>query len=398
MSLPRKQIPIIIQIITGKPDFQTEKNGYLLPIPKDMAEVWSEFDIACMNRAIGLAERGRGQVSPNPPVGCVLVLNGRIIAEGWHNHLGDLHAEQAAIADAESRGVTTEGAMAYVTLEPCNHFGLTPPCTQALLWAGVKDVIVATRDPNPMVRGEGIKVLLDAGISVREGLLGTKARLQMQSFMNWCEHRRPLVTLKAAMDVNGVIDGNFSGRFTSEISLDAAHRLRRHCDAIVVGVNTVVKDNPQLNIRRVPLGQSQQPLRIVLDRSLRTPKSAILLTDGGETIIVHSLSDSQGVTLPSGNNGVNLNALLDHLGDRGIQDILVEGGASVWKQFLEEKLVDRAIIIQSSVELGEGPKANLDATLMENAGLNMIGTSNWGGDNVKFWSRSNLEWPSNEWP
>ena len=137
-----------------------------------MVEDWSDFDIACMERALELAELGRGQVSPNPPVGCVLANNGVILSEGWHDHLGDLHAEQAAIADAEAKSVATEGCVAYVTLEPCNHFGRTPPCTQALLWAGVAEVIIAARDPNPTVRGQGIQSLLDAGIRVREGLLG----------------------------------------------------------------------------------------------------------------------------------------------------------------------------------------------------------------------------------
>ena len=198
---------------------------------------WSEFDVSCMKQALELAEHGRGQVSPNPPVGCVLTRNGGVIAVGWHDHLGDLHAEQAAIANAEWRGVTTEGCTAYVTLEPCNHFGRTPPCTQALLWAGVKEVVVATRDPNPTVRGEGIQVLLDAGIVVREGLLSDEAQTQMQAFMHWCESKRPLVTLKAAMDANGVVDGEAPGRFTSEESLNGAHRLRRQCDAILVGVN-----------------------------------------------------------------------------------------------------------------------------------------------------------------
>ena len=363
-----------------------------------MDSLWSEFDIACMRRALELAERGRGQVSPNPPVGCVLVRGGQIIAEGWHDHLGDLHAEQAAIADAETRSVATESCIAYVTLEPCNHFGRTPPCTQALLWAGVGEVVVATRDPNPTVRGEGIQVLLDAGILVREGLLAAEAETQMQAFMHWCEYKRPLVTLKAAMDVNGVVDGDLPGRFTSNESLDAAHRLRRQCDAILVGVNTIIRDNPTLNIRRVPLGHSSQPLRIVLDRTLRIPMDANVLTDGEETILVHIQLDSRGVALPAGDGGADLNALLDHLGDRGIQELLIEGGPIVWKHFLDEKLVDRAIIIQSSTSLGDGPNSGLENTKLTNSGLERIGDIDWGGDLVTLWTRANLPWPSHAWP
>jgi diaminohydroxyphosphoribosylaminopyrimidine deaminase/5-amino-6-(5-phosphoribosylamino)uracil reductase len=360
---------------------------------------WSEFDIACMERAIELAERGRGQVSPNPPVGCVLAQSGRIIAEGWHDHLGDLHAEQAAIADAEARSVATEGCTAYVTLEPCNHFGRTPPCTQALLWAGVGQVVVAARDPNPTVRGEGIQVLLDAGISVREGLLREEAHIQMQGFMHWCEHKRPLVTLKAAMDVNGVVDGDSPGRFTSEESLDAAHRMRRNADAILVGVNTIIRDNPSLNIRRVPLGKSNQPLRVVLDRTLRIPHDSNVLTDGGETVLVHTQQDSRGVALPADRlGGADLNALLDHLGDRGAQELLVEGGPKVWKHFLDEKLVDRAIIIQSPNQLGDGPKSGLEHNVLVESGLEMIDQKKWGGDTVTLWTRPHLPWPSQGWP
>ena len=376
----------------------TENNGYLVPLRTGMDDLWSEFDIACMGRALELAERGRGQVSPNPPVGCVLAQGGKIIAEGWHDHLGDLHAEQAAIADAEMRSVATEGCTAYVTLEPCNHFGRTPPCTQALLWAGVGEVIIATRDPNPTVRGAGIQVLLDAGIIVREGLLAVEAQTQMQAFMHWCECKRPLVTLKAAMDANGVVDGESPGRFTSEESLDHAHRLRRQCDAILVGVNTIIRDDPTLNIRRVPLGHRSQPLRIVLDRALRIPLDAGVLNDGGETVLAHIQQDSRGVALPSGDGGADLNALLDHLGDRGVQELLIEGGPIVWKHFLDEKLVDRAIIIRSSAVLGDGPNSGLDDTVLCNSGLNMIGETDWGGDSVTLWTRANLSWPSQDWP
>jgi diaminohydroxyphosphoribosylaminopyrimidine deaminase/5-amino-6-(5-phosphoribosylamino)uracil reductase len=363
-----------------------------------MENQWSEFDIACMRRALELAEQGRGQVSPNPPVGCVLANDGVIIAEGWHDHLGDLHAEQAAIADAEKRGVATEGSVAYVTLEPCNHFGRTPPCTQALLWAGVGEVIIAARDPNPTVRGEGVQVLLDAGIDVREGLLQSDAQTQMQAFMHWCEFKRPLVTLKAAMDSNGVVDGKKSGRFTSNESLDAAHRLRRQCDAILVGVNTIIRDNPTLNIRRVPIEKSSQPLRVVLDRNLRIPSDANVLNDEGETVLVHIQQDERGVALPPGVSGADLNALLDHLGDRGVQELLIEGGPKVWRHFLDESLVDRAIIIQSPVTLGDGPKSGFSNLDLSNAGLSLIESRNWGEDSVAFWSRSNLSWPHQDWP
>jgi diaminohydroxyphosphoribosylaminopyrimidine deaminase/5-amino-6-(5-phosphoribosylamino)uracil reductase len=369
---------------------------------------WSELDVVCMERALKLAERGRGQVSPNPPVGCVLVREGRIIAEGWHDHLGDLHAEQAAIADAEAKGEPTEGSTAYVTLEPCNHFGLTPPCTQALLWAGVGEVIVATRDPNPTVRGQGIEVLLEAGLVVREGLLQDAARRQMQSFMHWCKTRRPIVTLKVAMDVNGIVDAaeGEAERFTSEQSLDAAHRLRRCADAIIVGVNTIIQDNPQLDVRRVELSQGNNPLRVVLDRTLRIPVDSQVMSDGNPTLIVHAGPNESDafahsknistVALPDGSGGADLTALLDPLGDKGVQEVLIEGGPHVWQQFLNEGLVDRAIIIHSPVTLGEGLHAGIDTVSLSQ--LEQVGTIDWGGDSVDLWTRTEMQWPDNNWP
>ena len=363
-----------------------------------MAEGWSDFDVACMRRALELAELGRGQVSPNPPVGCVLANNGVILSEGWHDHLGDLHAEQAAIADAEAKSVATEDCVAYVTLEPCNHFGRTPPCTQALLWAGVGEVVIAARDPNPTVRGQGIQALIDAGVRVRVGLLESEAQRQMQSFMHWCTCKRPLVTLKAAMDTNGVVDGESPGRFTSDTSLDAAHRMRRHCDAILVGVNTIIRDNPSLNVRRIPLGKSEQPLRVILDRTLRITNEATVLMDGGDTIVVHTQQTDRGVMLPSGSGGVDLSALLDHLGDNGIQELLVEGGPIVWGQFIDEQLVDRAIVIQAPTDLGEGPMSGINDSKLIDAGLEMIEQVTWGDDSVQFWTRPNLPWPADFWP
>ena len=188
--------------------------------------MWTKEDEAFMQHALDVAERGRGRVAPNPLVGCVLVKEGEIIAEGWHDHLGGLHAEQMAIHDAEAKGKSPNGATAYVTLEPCNHYGRTPPCTEALLWSGVQHVIVAHPDPNPTVRGKGFQVLRDAGITVESGLLEQQAAEQMKPFLHWCEHRRPIVTVKLAVDANGSVDDRSEApqRFTSEACLDEVHR------------------------------------------------------------------------------------------------------------------------------------------------------------------------------
>ena len=159
-----------------------------------------------MRLALDLGSRGGYRVMPNPRVGCVLVRDGEVIAEGWHDHIGGLHAEQMAIAAAESRGVETQGSTAYVTLEPCNHFGRTPPCTEALLWAGIERVVIGALDPNPTVRGDGANTLIENGISVSTGSLENECVEQMGPFMHWCDKRRPMVLLKAATDFNGNTD------------------------------------------------------------------------------------------------------------------------------------------------------------------------------------------------
>ena len=323
-----------------------------------------EPEVQFMARAIEIAERGLARVSPNPPVGCVLVRDGRIIAEGWHDRIGNLHAEQAAIADAEERGEPTEGATAYVTLEPCNHFGRTPPCTQALLWAGIDSVIIAAKDPNPNVRGHGIGALEEAGIKVEYGLLEKEAELQMQAFMRWCHHRRPIVTLKMAVDAKNRIDVNEgdSARFTTEKSLQFAHALRRQTDAILVGSGTVVRDDPSLTIRHVPLDGAKQPLRIVLDQRGRISLDAKIWNQEAPTLHIHGIEyiktppDIESVTITNLNENKGLNDLLDFLGDRGIQELLIEGGAQIWTSFLKAGLVDRLIHIRSESEIGEGPR------------------------------------------
>ncbi|MAW23039.1 MAG: riboflavin biosynthesis protein RibD, partial [Euryarchaeota archaeon] len=267
--------------------------------------MWTKEDETFMQRALDIAERGRGRVAPNPLVGCVLVKEGEIIAEGWHDHLGGLHAEQMAIHDAESKGKSPNGSTVYVTLEPCNHYGRTPPCTQALMWAGIKKAVIAHYDPNPTVRGQGVEVLKNAGIEVETGLLEAEAAVQMREFLYWCEHRRPIVTVKLAVDKNGSVDdrSQAAGRFTSEGCLDAVHQLRKECDGILVGVETIIRDNPSLNIRRVP--SERQPLRVVIDPNGRIPQDSNVLTDGGETMV---LSDDFS----------NLPALLNRLGDMEI--------------------------------------------------------------------------------
>lgn len=337
--------------------------------------MWTKEDEAFMQHALDVAERGRGRVAPNPLVGCVLVKKGEIIAEGWHDHLGGLHAEQMAIHDAESKGRSPNGATAYVTLEPCNHYGRTPPCTEALLWSGVKHVIVAHADPNPTVRGKGFQVLRDAGISVESGLLEREAAEQMKPFLHWCEHRRPMVTVKLAIDANGSVDDRSeeAQRFTSEACLDEVHRLRMDCDAILVGAETIERDNPSLTVRRFET--ERQPLRVILDPKERTNQEATVYTDGYDTIQVGA--DYNGL-LP----------LLNRLGDMEKQRLLIEGGPKTIHSFLSEELVDEFYLVQSNVVHHEPVPSNIDAHRLTQSGLTLDHTETWGEETVQVWIRT----------
>ncbi len=365
-----------------------------------------ENNVRFMQYALNIAEKGVGRVSPNPPVGCILVQGDRIIAEGWHNQIGDLHAEQAAIADAEIKGENTEGCIAYVTLEPCNHFGRTPPCTQALLWAGVSKVVIASRDPNPNVRGKGIDALLAAGVDVEIGILENDANVQMQSFLNWCQFRRPLITLKMAVDVNNKVDNHETSarRFTSQSSLQYAHALRRQSDAILVGSQTVIRDNPSLTIRMVNKDGASNPMRIILDTRGEIDKHANIWNNDATTIKIHgnfnekSIDGVESISMPSVTEQRNPADLLDLLGDRGIQELLVEGGPSVWTSFLENGVVDRVIHIRSEVDLGDGPEMELTDELLAINNLILISKFMSERDEISVFTRKGIELPHQSWP
>lgn len=317
-----------------------------------------------MQRALDVAERGRGNVRPNPLVGCVLAKDDEIIAEGWHDHLGGLHAEQMAIHDAEDNGHNTNGSTAYVTLEPCNHYGRTPPCTEALLWAGISEVVIAHKDPNPVVRGNGISELIDAGMKVRCGLLEEKANLQMREFLYWCENRRPWVTVKIATDKNGSVDdlSKNAARFTSHECLTKVHELRKDSDAILVGANTIVRDNPSLTVRLVET--DNQPLRVIIDPNKKIEDDATVLTDGYAT--KHLTTEFRG-----------LESMLDMLGDLQIQRLLVEGGPITINHFLENNLVNEFILVRSDIEHNDPviAKFNLES-------FTKIKETNWGNECV----------------
>jgi len=357
-----------------------------------------EEDENYMLQALEIAQKGRWRVMPNPLVGCVIVKEGEIIAKGWHDHIGGLHAEQMAIADAEDKGISLQGATAYITLEPCNHFGRTPPCTEALLWAGIKKVVIGALDPNPTVRGGGLEMLQKEDFKVKNGVLEELCEEQMESFMHWCRNRRPLVTLKAATDINERIDGakdKPAKRFSSDESLKLVHELRADSMAILVGVNTVIRDDPELTVRGPELGPREAPIRVVVDPNNRIPSNCKLMENGkAQTILIQnkyfdSKEDKGHVerVVISENKEIEVSKILDMLGDRKIQSLLVEGGKDTWVRFLESGLVDKAQLCVSNIELEGESGEKFGSNYLSENGLKEYKIINLGKDNVTLWNK-----------
>ena len=289
-----------------------------------------------MRRALELAERGRYSVSPNPMVGCVLVRDGKIIGEGWHFRAGEPHAEVKALQAAED----PRGATMYVTLEPCAHEGRTPPCTDIVTSSGIKRVVVATRDPHDIVNGRGIERLRYAGIDVAIGVLKDDARRLNEKFLHAVTTKRPFVLLKTAMTFDGKMAtvARDSRWISSEASRAKSLELREEYDAILVGAGTISADDPQLT-RRLDWNRSITPwCRIVLDRRRMVPATARVLNDGGGAL--HVTDD------------VDLDALLADLYRRGIQSLIVEGGASVAAEFLQRRLWQKMIAFVAPMVVG----------------------------------------------
>jgi diaminohydroxyphosphoribosylaminopyrimidine deaminase/5-amino-6-(5-phosphoribosylamino)uracil reductase len=316
-----------------------------------------------MKRTLQLARRGMGKVSPNPMVGAVIVRAGKIIAEGWHRKFGADHAERDAINKASGN---VRGATLYVNLEPCCHQGKTPPCVDALIERGVKQVVIWTLDPNPLVNGKGAQILRDHGIEVIEGVLEQEARLLNEVYFYHTQTGLPFVMVKYAQSLDGRIatSRGDSHWISSEASRKFAHRLRAQHDAIMVGIGTVLADDPQLTVRLV---KGSNPLRICLDSTLRIPLNAQILRDDGETLIVTTETSAQGeiealhkqgaevLIAQKGQDGrVELKSLMKQLAERGVSSLLVEGGKEVITSLLKERLVNRMVIITAPLILGKG--------------------------------------------
>jgi diaminohydroxyphosphoribosylaminopyrimidine deaminase/5-amino-6-(5-phosphoribosylamino)uracil reductase len=324
-----------------------------------------------MQRAFQLAEHGRGTVSPNPMVGCVLVTDGRIVGEGWHQHYGGPHAEAHAVRDAIRRGNESllSEVTAYVTLEPCSHFGKTPPCAGLLIEKKIKRVVIANDDPNPLVAGRGIATLREAGIKVESGLLTTFGTKLNARFFTYFAKKRPYVILKWAETADGFIakeDGS-PIQISNIYSSTRVHRWRSEEDAILVGRQTALTDNPRLNVR---LWNGHDPVRVVLDRSLSLP-SSLHIYDQSQPTIVYNYEQQNGIGEVPERYAVNhavsydilkknndeLNQVLTDLHNRKIQSVLVEGGAQVLQAFIQAGLWDEIRRCQGKDLLGSGIKA-----------------------------------------
>lgn len=318
-----------------------------------------------MRQALRLAAKGRGFTSPNPMVGALLVQQGAVIGQGFHERVGAPHAEVNALRNA---GDQARGATLYVTLEPCNHHGRTPPCTRAVLEAGVARVFIGMLDPNPRVSGGGTQFLQSQGVQVLTGVLETECRQINQAFIKHMTTGMPLVTLKAATTLDGRIAtrSGDSRWISSPVSRRFVHRLRCELDAILVGIGTALSDDPMLTARDVRK-PCRQPVRVILDRDLRLPLTSQLVTTvelAPVWVACHEAALPQkrqalidaGVevlVLPSGEHGVDLGALLLELGRRGISSLLVEGGGRVLGAFLEEHLADEFHFFYAPKILGD---------------------------------------------
>ena len=324
----------------------------------------NDLDEKFMREALRQARKGMGQTSPNPTVGAVIVRNGKVLSTGYHREAGLPHAEVEAL---NKLGAKATGDTLYVTLEPCNHYGRTPPCTEAIVSSGIKRVVVGMKDPNPGVSGGGCEFLRDNGIQVKAGVLETECRQTNEAFLKFVTSRRPFVIVKSALTLDGwtATATGHSQWITNDKSRQFVHRLRDQVDGVMVGVRTVLADDPLLTVR-LRRGRGRNPLRIVVDTHLRTPVNArILHQDSSSNTLIAVSADvpaeerrrfrREGVsilTCPTRGEMIDLGALMDILGTMSVTSLLVEGGASIIGSMLRERLIDKFFIFNSNKILG----------------------------------------------
>jgi diaminohydroxyphosphoribosylaminopyrimidine deaminase / 5-amino-6-(5-phosphoribosylamino)uracil reductase len=323
-------------------------------------------DHSFMARALELARRGLYSTDPNPRVGCVLVAQGETIGEGWHERAGEAHAEVHALRQA---GAGARGATAYVTLEPCCHHGRTPPCTDALIQAGVARVVVAMQDPNPKVSGKGLQALRDAGIAVQNGVLAAQAEQLNCGFARRMRSGMPWVRCKLAMSLDGrtAMASGESQWITGAAARADVQRWRARSSAVLTGTGTVLADDPSLNVRLDSVTAPRQPLRVVLDTRLRTPPTARMLGLPGRTLILTGSDDAsrraalsrpqvQVLTLPLTGRHLDLAAVLRCLGEQALNEVQVEAGPTLSGALLQAGLVDELVIYMAPHLMGDAAR------------------------------------------
>jgi diaminohydroxyphosphoribosylaminopyrimidine deaminase/5-amino-6-(5-phosphoribosylamino)uracil reductase len=327
-----------------------------------------DVDVKIMNEAITLAEKGRGWVNPNPLVGSIIFKDGRIIGRGYHKRYGFDHAEVEAVKDALKKGFSVEGGRMYVTLEPCSHHGKTPPCAEFIVRSGIKEVVIGMKDPNPKVCGGGIKVLNEAGIDVKIGVLAEQVARQNEVFLKQIITHLPFITLKIAASIDGKISSALNGfrYITCDESRRIVHRLRYESDVVMTGVGTVLADDPMLDCR-LEINEHKNPVRAVMDTNLRIPLSSKVVKTASEirTIVFtrnDNLDSRRVIDLESYNvevvginetdGGLNLVNALSYLWEQQLTAVMVEAGSKLLSSFIATGLFDKIIYFIAPKFLG----------------------------------------------
>jgi diaminohydroxyphosphoribosylaminopyrimidine deaminase/5-amino-6-(5-phosphoribosylamino)uracil reductase len=347
-----------------------------------------------MKRALRLAEKGRGRTSPNPMVGAVLIKNGKVVGEGYHARAGEAHAEILALRQA---GEAARGSTLYLNLEPCTHYGRTPPCAPEVIRSKVKRAVIGMEDPNPIVRGRGLKSLRRAGLDVKMGILEKECRKLNEFYCKYIQKKEPFIILKVAATLDGKIatrEGE-SKWISGETSRRFVHRMRDQVDGVVVGIGTVLKDDPQLTAR---MKNGRDPYRIVLDSRLRIPEDARVIGDSPPKTIIATTEgadkdkierlEEKGVRVlifDSKQGRVDLKKCVDKLGEMGMMGLLVEGGSRINGSFLDEGLIDKILFFLSPKLIGDGKALGIfggsgKATLKEAIPLNEVRLRRMGED------------------
>ena len=344
-----------------------------------------------MDRAIELALNGLGKVSPNPLVGCLVVKDGEVIGEGFHREFGSDHAEVDACKNSSK---SPSGATIYVTLEPCSIIGKTPPCTDYLISNGIRSVYIGMLDPNPSINGKGVEQLKAAGIDVHINILEDECRELNKGYINWQKYKRPWVIVKVAESYDGYIskDSDTQTNITEDEALAHSHKLRSQVDAILIGRQTALTDNPRLTVRRI---NGPNPIRIILDTNRTLPLELNIFDNESDTILICSnkkfnnnrMQHCQYLVCDEDDNGkLDVSKILDLLGDIGITSLLIEGGAKVITSFVEQNLVNEVYLYKSQSKIIEG---SLKSPIIIDD-WDVLDTLNLGVDSLKIARKKEL--------